>query len=274
MLSFFILFFSLTLLSLRINLFLLIYIFFFCYIYFLVSFGFINFFSFISFNMGLDFYSFSLILLTFWLVILIMYSLLNLHKIYFSYLKILVLLISTFLFLCFVSLNFFSFYLYFECRVLPVFLLIYGWGYQPERVFSSLYFFFYTLLSSLPLLVFIFKLTSLLGYFYFNINFSSINLFLFFFFLFSFLVKLPIFLFHLWLPRAHVEAPTCGSIILAGVILKLGGYGLIRVLYIFTSLVNYYSFFFFVFKFNRGFICKFVLFITIRLKGISCLFFC
>lgn len=149
-----------------------------------------------------------------------------------------------FLFLCFVTLSFFSFYIYFECRILPVFFLIYGWGYQPERVFSSLYFFFYTLFSSLPLLILIFSLNNLLGYFYFYIDFSSENLFLFFFFIFSFLVKLPIFFFHLWLPKAHVEGPTIGSIILSGVILKLGGYGLIRVLYIFTSLVNCYSFFF------------------------------
>nr|QBZ38142.1 NADH dehydrogenase subunit 4 [Muirodelphax atratus] len=244
MLSYFFLLISLTLLSFKMNLFFLIYFFFLIYLNFLMSVGLMDFFSCISFNMGLDHYSFCMILLTFWLFILMMYGMLNLKSLYFSYLSMLMFLMFLFLFLCFVSLNFFSFYIYFECSILPVFFLIYGWGYQPERVFSSLYFFFYTLFSSLPLLVFIFKLNNLLGYFYFYIDFYSENLFLFFFFLFSFLVKLPMFFFHLWLPKAHVEGPTVGSMILSGVMLKLGGYGLIRVLYMFTSLVNYYSFFF------------------------------
>nr|QUS62615.1 NADH dehydrogenase subunit 4 [Unkanodes sapporona] len=244
MLSYFFMLISLTLLSLKMNLFFLIYFFFLIYLIFFMSVGSMDFFSFISFNMGLDYYSFCMILLTLWLFILMMYGMLNLKSLYFSYLSMLMLLMVLFLFLCFVSLSFFSFYIYFECSILPVFFLIYGWGYQPERVFSSLYFFFYTLFSSLPLLVFIFKLNNLLGYFYFYISFYSENLFLLFFFFFSFLVKLPMFFFHLWLPKAHVEGPTVGSMILSGVMLKLGGYGLIRVMYMFTSLVNYYSFFF------------------------------
>nr|QDC34511.1 NADH dehydrogenase subunit 4 [Laodelphax striatellus] len=244
MLSYFFLLISLTLLSLKMNLFFLIYFFFFMNLVFLTSAEAKDFFSYISFNMGLDYYSFCMILLTFWLFILMMYGMLNLKLLYFSYLSMLLFLMFFFLFLCFVTLSFFSFYIYFECSILPVFFLIYGWGYQPERVFSSLYFFFYTLFSSLPLLILIFSLNNLLGYFYFYIDFSSENLFLFFFFIFSFLVKLPMFFFHLWLPKAHVEGPTIGSMILSGVMLKLGGYGLIRVLYMFTSLVNCYSFFF------------------------------
>jgi NADH-ubiquinone oxidoreductase chain 4 len=169
---------------------------------------------------------------------------LTLKNLYFNYLKFLSFLILFFLILFFIRLNFFLFYLFFECRVLPVFLLIYGWGYQPERVFSSLYFFFYTLFRSLPLFLIILWFETFLGYFYFGISCQLINFYLFFFFIFSFLVKLPIFLFHLWLPKAHVEAPSIGSIILAGVLLKLGGYGLIRLFYIFLGLINLSSYIF------------------------------
>nr|YP_009987526.1 NADH dehydrogenase subunit 4 [Chloriona tateyamana]QBZ37986.1 NADH dehydrogenase subunit 4 [Chloriona tateyamana] len=212
--------------------------------YFIFFFGFYDFFSYVSLNMGLDKYSFYMIMLTFWLMILMTYSSLNLNKLYFSYLKLMIFIMVFFLLVCFISLDYFTFYIYFECSVLPVFILIYGWGYQPERVFSSLYFFFYTLFSSLPLFLSILSLNSSLGFFYFGVEFVSGNFYLFFFFIFSFLVSLPMFFFHLWLPKAHVEAPLAGSMILAGVLLKLGGYGLIRVSFMFLSLLNLYSFIF------------------------------
>jgi NADH-ubiquinone oxidoreductase chain 4 len=138
--------------------------------------------------------------------------------------------------------NIFLFYLFFERRLIPTLFLILGWGYQPERLQAGIYLLFYTLFASLPLLISIFFILN---------NFFSINIFLLINFscfyslfylsiIFAFLVKIPIFLVHLWLPKAHVEAPVSGSIILAGVLLKLGGYGLLRVFpFLLLSGINY-----------------------------------
>jgi NADH-ubiquinone oxidoreductase chain 4 len=147
----------------------------------------------------------------------------------------------------FLSSSMLYFYFFFEASLIPTLFIIVGWGYQPERLQAGVYFMMYTLLVSLPLLLGLIYLQSrglgvviwdtlMVGYGAGVEGPSGVGLNLVL--LIAFLVKLPLFLVHLWLPRAHVEAPVAGSMILAGVLLKLGGYGLMRVLMKFTFLFN------------------------------------
>jgi len=198
----------------------------------------------VSLIFGLDSVSYSLILLRFWIVILIILSSRIVWDIRISPKQYIILIIILLLSLVirFSSRNIIIFYFFFEFSLIPTLFMIIGWGYQPERTQAGIYFLFYTLTASLPLL---------LGLFFISRNFKTINFllwdglnsyfslnyFLIFSFIIAFLVKIPIFLTHLWLPKAHVEAPVAGSIILAGVLLKLGGFGLIRFIVIFYEII-------------------------------------
>nr|URX53624.1 NADH dehydrogenase subunit 4 [Postelectrotermes sp. 1 AB-2022a]URX53676.1 NADH dehydrogenase subunit 4 [Postelectrotermes sp. 1 AB-2022a]URX53741.1 NADH dehydrogenase subunit 4 [Postelectrotermes sp. 1 AB-2022a] len=191
---------------------------------------------------GCDCISYGLILLSFWVcVLMIMASESVLRSFYYTSLFLFFVVVLVIMLFCtFGSINLFSFYLFFESSLIPTVFLILGWGYQPERLQAGIYLLFYTLLASLPMLVGIFYVYNVLFstcFFLLGSN-DLFGAFFYFCMIFAFLVSMPMFLVHLWLPKAHVEAPVSGSMILAGVLLKLGGYGLLRV---FPILVNFFK---------------------------------
>nr|AIE42623.1 NADH dehydrogenase subunit 4 [Vespa bicolor] len=177
-----------------------------------------------------DYYSYMLVILSLWISGCML--MINMMKL----MEFMILILMIFLVMCFFSLNLLMFYLMFEVSLLPIFFLILYGGYSYERYESIMYMLMYTVVSSMPFLWLLLLLyldyssLMILLLIFLNLKLDGI---MFFLCLLGFMVKMPMFLFHIWLPKAHVEAPVYGSMILAGVLLKLGSYGMLRMMQIF-----------------------------------------
>jgi len=137
------------------------------------------------------------------------------------------------LLIIFSTLNLFLFYIFFEALLIPMYILIGFWGSRERKVRAAYLLFFYTVIGSILFLssiLYIYTITGTFNYetlLQYNFSFNE-QIFLWVAFFISFASKIPMFPFHIWLPEAHVEAPTVGSVLLAGILLKLGVFGLIK----------------------------------------------
>ncbi|MGA1112379.1 MAG: NADH-quinone oxidoreductase subunit M [Candidatus Pelagibacter sp.] len=188
--------------------------------------------GFVNYKVGIDGISILFVVLTAFITPLCILSVNNSVKVRLRDFLIAILIMESFMIGVFCALDLVIFYLFFEAGLIPMFLIIGIWG-GPKRVYSAFKFFLYTLLGSVLMLVAIISIywitgtTDVIKLYELGIDPKYQNL-LWLAFFSSFAVKTPMWPVHTWLPDAHVEAPTAGSVLLAAILLKMAGYGFIR----------------------------------------------
>ena len=210
----------------------------------------------IKYQVGIDGISMWLILLTTFLMPIVVLSTFHAVEMRMREFYFLLLALQSGMIGAFVAMDIFLFYVFWEAMLIPMYFLVGVWG-GKDRIYAAMKFFLYTMVGSLLMLVAIFYLasqhqvqfgtlsTALLDLYKVKIPFSggtSPQALLFLAFALAFAIKVPLFPLHTWLPDAHVQAPTAGSVILAGVLLKMGGYGFIRFAFpLFPEAVAYFQ---------------------------------
>ena len=187
----------------------------------------------INFFIGVDGISLFFVILTTLLVPLCLLASWNSVKIYVKEYMIAFLVMESLLVIVFCILDLLLFYVFFESVLIPMFLIVGVWGSRERKIRAAYMLFLYTLIGSVLMLLAILLMYSIAGTTDYQVLLTtpfneSLQKLLWIAFFASFAVKVPMVPVHIWLPEAHVEAPTAGSVILAGVLLKLGSYGLIR----------------------------------------------